>query len=62
MESGIVNHALDELGIHFNDKLLDSDGEELSLLQRLEETMELELGLGVTRFLVVDELQTRGGL
>ena len=31
-----------------------SNGEELSLFQRSEETIELKLGLGVTRFSVIE--------
>ena len=47
MESRIVDHSLDELGIHLNDKLLDSDGEELGLLQGSKEAIELELRLRI---------------
>jgi hypothetical protein len=33
VHGGIVDHPLDELSVHLNDKLLGTDGVELSLLQ-----------------------------
>ena len=54
MKHRIVEHPFYELSIHLDDELLDSDSVELSCLQSREETIELELRLGIARFLVVE--------
>ena len=54
MKRRVVDHALDELGIHFYYETLDSDGEKLGLLQGAEETVEFELGLRVALLALVE--------
>ena len=54
VQGRVVDHSFDELGIHLNDKLLDSDGEELGLLQGSKEAIELELRLRIAGLSVVE--------
>ena len=54
VKSGVVDHAFDELGVHLNNKLLDSDGVDLRLPKGSEESVEFELGLRVSRLAVME--------
>lgn len=49
-----IEHSLDELRVHLNDKLLDTDSEELGLFQSAKQPVEFKLSLRVARFAVVE--------
>src|ERR1700710_1373653 len=54
MQGGGVDHAFDELRVHLYNQLLNTDGEDLSVLEGTEEAIELELSLGVARLAIVE--------
>ena len=54
MEGGVIDHPLNELGIHLDDELLNSDRIKLSMLQGAEESIEFELRLRVVRLAGVE--------
>ena len=47
MERRVVEHSLDELGIHLDDKLPDTDREQLGLPESTKQSVKFEFGLGV---------------
>ena len=54
MKGRIVDHSLNELGVHFDDETFDSDDVQLRLPERPKETIELELSLRIARLLFVE--------
>ena len=46
----VVNHAFDIFGIHFYNKVSDSKDEYLDCLERAEQSIQLELSLGIPAF------------
>ena len=54
VESGTIDHSFHELRIHLYNQLLNSNSVKLSLLERMEESIELKLGLRVTGLAVIE--------
>ena len=54
MKSRVINHPLNKLSVHLDDKLHNSDGVQLSMLEGAEEAVELEFRLRVVRLAVVE--------
>ena len=46
----VVNHAFHIFGIHFYNKVSDSKDEYLDCLERAEQSIQLELSLGIPAF------------
>ena len=54
MKSRVINHPLNKLSVHLDDKLRNSDGVQLSMLEGTEEAVELEFRLRVVRLAVIE--------
>ena len=50
MQIGVVNHAFDIFGVHFYNKVSDSKDEYPDCLKRAEQSIQLELSLGIPAF------------
>ena len=62
VQSRVVDHAFDELGVHLDNELLDSDCKELHLPESAKESAEFQLSLRVASFAIVkgDGTKTTG--
>jgi hypothetical protein len=47
LDIGVAEHTFDIAGINFNDKLTDTDKVEAGGMEGAEETIELQLSLGI---------------
>ena len=53
LDIGVTEHTLDVAGINFNNKLADADKVEVGGMEGMEKTVELELGLGIARLMLI---------
>ena len=49
----VTEHTLDVAGINFNDKLADANEVEAGGMEGAKKTVELELGLGIARLVLI---------